>query len=125
MSGLSSIVEKVKQGERLSFEDGVALYRTSDVMTLARCANQVRERLNGNRTYFNVNRHINYTNICAIDCQLCQGAYARKPGEEGGYTMQLDQVFRFAEREYSESLTEFHIVGGLNPELPFSYYTDL
>ena len=85
----------------------------------------LRERLNGNKAYFNVNRHINYTNVCAIDCQLCQGAYARKPGEEGGYTMQLDQVFRFAEQEYSDSLTEFHVVGGLNPELPFSYYTDL
>jgi aminodeoxyfutalosine synthase len=63
--------------------------------------------------------------VCAIDCQLCQGAYARKPGEEGGYAMRLEEVFRFAEQEYSESLTEFHIVGGLNPDLPFSYYTDL
>ena len=85
----------------------------------------MRERLNGNLAYYNVNRHINYTNVCAIDCQLCQGAYARKPGEEGGYTMQLDQVFHFAEQEYSDSLTEFHIVGGLNPDLPFSYYIDL
>src|SRR3954454_10419315 len=125
MSALSSIVEKVGRGERLSFDDGVTLYRTSELMTLARCANQVRERKNGNLAYYNVNRHINYTNVCVIDCQLCQGAYARKPGEDGGYTMQLDQVFQFAEREYSDSLTEFHIVGGLNPELPFDYYLDL
>src|SRR5437660_7231143 len=92
---------------------------------LGRLANITRERLNGDKVYYNVNRHINYTNVCVIDCQLCQGAYARKPGQEGGYTMQLTQVFHFAEREYSDSLTEFHIVGGLNPELPFEYYLDL
>jgi aminodeoxyfutalosine synthase len=125
MSDLQHIVDKVQQGERLTLEDGVALYRSPDLISVGRAANLVRERLNGQRTYFNVNRHINYTNVCAIDCQLCQGAYARKPGEEGGYAMKLEEVFRFAEQEYSESLTEFHIVGGLNPELPFQYYTDL
>ncbi|HLQ76476.1 MAG TPA: aminofutalosine synthase MqnE, partial [Terriglobia bacterium] len=125
MSDLSSIAGKVQRSERLSFEDGVSLFRSSDVMTLARCANQVRERWNGNLAYYNVNRHINYTNVCAIDCQLCQGAYARKPGEEGGYAMRLEEVFRFAQGEYTDALTEFHIVGGLNPDLPFSYYTDL
>ena len=125
MSPLQTIADKVQRGERLSLEDGVALYRAPELAQVGRIANVLRERINGNKAYFNVNRHINYTNVCAIDCQLCQGAYARKPGEEGGYTMQLDQVFRFAEQEYSESLTEFHVVGGLNPDLPFSYYTDL
>jgi len=125
MRDIQHIVDKVHRGERLTLEDGVALYRTPDLLSLGRAANLQRERLNGHRTYFNVNRHINYTNVCAIDCQLCQGAYARKPGEEGGYAMKLEEVFRFAEQEYSESLTEFHIVGGLNPDLPFSYYTDL
>jgi len=125
MSNLSSIAEKVHRNQRLSYEDGVALYRSPDVMTLARCANEVRERLNGNVAYYNTNRHINYTNICAIDCQLCQGAYARKPGEAGGYAMRLEEVFKFAKAEYTDSVTEFHIVGGLNPDLPFSYYVDL
>ena len=97
MNELGSIIEKVHAGERLSFEDGAALYRTHDFVTLGRLANHVRERINGHRTYYNVNRHINYTNVCVIDCQLCQGAYARKPGEEGGYTMRLEQVFRFAD----------------------------
>ena len=124
MSDLQSIGKKVASGERLSFEDGVALYKHPDLIAVGRLANQVRERINGNVAYYNVNRHINYTNVCAIDCQLCQGAYARKPGEEGGYTMRLEQVFRFAEQEYTDSLTEFHIVGGLNPELPFQYYID-
>src|SRR5262245_27411570 len=125
MNDLQTIAGKVPRGERLSLEDGVALYRSPELAAVGRIANVARERLNGNKTYFNVNRHINYTNVCAIDCQLCQGAYARKPGEEGGYTMQLEQVFRFAEQEYSESLTEFHIVGGLNPDLPFDYYLAL
>src|SRR2546423_3807372 len=122
---INGISDKVYRGERLSLEDGVELFRSNDIFTLARLANHTRERLNANLTYYNVNRHINYTNVCVIDCQLCQGAYARKPGEDGGYSMLLDEVFQFAEREYSDSLTEFHIVGGLNPQLPFSYYTDL
>ena len=125
MTNRGAITQKVHHGERLSFEDGVELYRSKDILALGRLANHVRERLNGNLAYYNVNRHINYTNVCVIDCQLCQGAYARKPGQEGGYTMQLEQVFRFAEQEYTDSLTEFHIVGGLNPELPFEYYLDL
>src|SRR6266487_3477765 len=120
-----SIAEKVYRGERLSFDEGVEVYRMNDIVAVGRLANHVRERLNENFTYYNVNRHINYTNVCVIDCQLCQGAYASKPGEDGGYTMLLDEVLRFAEQEYTDSLTEFHIVGGLNPALPFSYYTDL
>src|SRR5262245_54607659 len=110
---------------RLCYEEGVELFRSTDLLAFGGRANEVRERLNGDLTYYNVNRHINYTNVCVIDCQLCQGAYARKPGQDGGYTMQLEQVLHFAEREYYDSLTEFHIVGGLNPELPFEYYLDV
>src|SRR5215831_19763165 len=125
MTELLSIMRKVQDGERLSFDEGVALYQSHDLFPLGRMANLVRERMNGNVVYYNVNRHINYTNLCVIDCQLCQGAYARKPGQEGGYTMELAQVFQFAEQQYSDSLTEFHIVGGLNPDLPFDYYLDV
>ncbi len=120
-----AIISKVDRGERLSFADGVALYESDDVLGVGRLAHQVRQRLNGNAAYYNVNRHINYTNVCVIDCQLCQGAYARKPGEEGGYAMTLEGVFRFAAQEYDDSVTEFHIVGGLNPDLEFQYYLDL
>jgi aminodeoxyfutalosine synthase len=125
MINWTAIQGKVDRGERVSAEEGVELFRSNDIVMLGRLANTTRERFNGDRTYYNVNRHINYTNVCVIDCQLCQGAYARKPGQEGGYTMQLEQVFRFAEQEYSDSLTELHIVGGLNSELPFEYYLDL
>src|SRR4026209_501674 len=116
MNDFTVIADKVHKAQRLSAEEGLELYRSYDIIPIVRLANQTRERFNGDRTYYNVNRHINYTNVCVIDCQLCQGAYARKPGEEGGYTMQLKQVFHFAQQEYTESLTEFHIVGGLNPE---------
>src|SRR4051812_311837 len=102
MSRLTSIADKVYSNQRISFEDGVELFRSNDIVAIGRLANYTRERLNGNRAYYNVNRHINYTNVCVIDCQLCQGAYARKPGEDGGYTMQLNDVFRFAEQEYTD-----------------------
>src|ERR1043166_6083501 len=101
MNRISEIAEKVYRNERLSFDDGVELFRSHDLLAVGRLGNHTRERLNGNRAYYNVNRHINYTNVCVIDCQLCQGAYARKPGEDDGYTMLLDDVFQFAEREYS------------------------
>jgi aminodeoxyfutalosine synthase len=125
MADFSAISRKIQNKERLTPEEGLALYESNDIVAIGRLANQVRERFNGDRTYYNVNRHINYTNVCVIDCQLCQGAYARKPGQDGGYTMQLTQVFHFAQQEYTDALTEFHIVGGLNPELPFDYYLDL
>jgi aminodeoxyfutalosine synthase len=124
-SVIHRIKQKVERGERLSFQDGITLYRSGDLIGLGRLADLVRVRLNGDLAFYNVNRHINYTNVCVIDCQLCQGAYARKPGEDGGYAMTLDQVFAFAEQKTNDSVTEFHIVGGLNPALPFQYYLDL
>src|SRR5688572_15935289 len=125
MGNLNAIRDKVLGNRRLTLDDGIELYRSNDIVAIGRLANHLRERLNGNLAYYNVNRHINYTNICVIDCQLCQGAYARKPGEEGGYQMHLNEVFQFAEQEFTDALTEFHIVGGLNPALPFEYYLDL
>src|SRR5205085_6786745 len=86
-------------------------------------ANVVRERLHGDRTYFNVNRHINPTNVCVAACRLC--AFGRKKDSPGAYTMALEEVFRIAGEGYSEAVTEFHIVGGLHPDLPFQYFTDL
>jgi aminodeoxyfutalosine synthase len=116
------IAEKVFAGERLSFENGVALYKTQDLHSLGRLANWVREKWNGNAGYYNINRHINPTNVCVVDCKFC--GFARKPNK-GGYTMTLEEVFYQASMGYTESVTEFHIVGGLHPYLKFSYFTDL
>ena len=109
--------------ERLSFDDAVTLYRSPDILALGWLANHVRERMHGNLTYFNVNRHINPTNVCVAACRLC--AFGRKKDAPGAYTMALDEAFASAASGYSEAVTEFHIVGGLHPDLPFQYYLDL
>jgi aminodeoxyfutalosine synthase len=122
-SRLNLIHEKVLAEERLTEDDGVALYRTPDVLAVGWMANYVREKLHGDRTYFNVNRHINHTNVCVVACRLC--AFGRKKDVPGAYTMALEEAFQAAASGYSEAVTEFHIVGGLHPDLPFEYFTDL
>ena len=86
-------------------------------------ANYVRERMHGDKAYFNVNRHINPTNVCVAACRLC--AFGRKKDAPGAYTMALEEVWNTAASGYTEAVTEFHIVGGLHPDLPFQYYVDL
>src|SRR5690242_10508391 len=120
---LEPIAERVLAGERLSFEDGVKLYRTGDILAVGWLANWVREKLHGDIAYFNVNRHINPTNVCVASCRLC--AFGRKKGEAGTYTMALEEAWEAAGSGYSEAITEFHIVGGLHPDLPFEYFMDL
>jgi aminodeoxyfutalosine synthase len=120
---LSPIAEKVFARERLSFDDAVALYRSPDILAIGWLANHVRERMHGNVAYFNVNRHINPTNVCVAACRLC--AFGRKKDALGAYTMALEEAFQTAASGYSEAITEFHIVGGLHPDLPFQYYLDL
>jgi aminodeoxyfutalosine synthase len=120
---LDSIHEKVLASERLDFDDGLALYRTGDILAVGWLANHVRERMHGDKTYFNVNRHINPTNVCVAACRLC--AFGRKKDSPGAYTMALDEAFETAASGYNEAVTEFHIVGGLHPDLPFQYFFDL
>jgi aminodeoxyfutalosine synthase len=120
---LADIREKVMARERLTGDDALALYRSHDVLAIGWLANYVRERLHGDRTYFNVNRHINPTNVCVAACRLC--AFGRKKNTPGAYTMALQEAWDAAASGYSEAVTEFHIVGGLHPDLPFSYFLDL
>ncbi len=122
-SRLEPIAERVQSGERLSFDDGVTLYQSPDLLAVGWLANLVRERMHGNLAYFNVNRHINPTNVCVAACRLC--AFGRKKGTEGSYTMALEQAWETAASGYTEAVTEFHIVGGLHPDLPFEYFLDL
>src|SRR3954453_5350085 len=117
------IHDKVVAGRRLDAPDALALYRTGDILALGWMANFVRERMHGDKTYFNVNRHINPTNVCVAACRLC--AFGRKKDAPGAYTMALDEAFQTAASGYSEAVTEFHIVGGLHPDLPFQYFLDL
>jgi len=120
---LSPIREKVLAGQRLSPDDALTLYRTADILAVGWLANHVRERMHGNSTYFNVNRHINPTNVCVAACRLC--AFGRKKDSPGAYTMALEEAWQTAASGYSEAVTEFHIVGGLHPDLPFEYFLDL
>ncbi len=122
-STLNPIAEKALAGQRLTFDDGLALYRSNDLLAIGYLANRVREKLHGTRTYFNVNRHINPTNACVASCRLC--AFGRQPDAPGAYTMALEEAFRIAGEGWTEAVTEFHIVGGLHPDLPFQYYVDL
>jgi len=122
-SRLTPIHAKVIARERLDADDALALYRTGDILALGWLANSVRERMHGNKTYFNVNRHINPTNVCVAACRLC--AFGRKKDTTGAYTIALDGAFQIAASGYTEAVTEFHIVGGLHPDLPFHYFLDL
>ena len=122
-AALLPIAAKVMAAERLSFEDGLALYRSPDILAVGWLANYVREKLHGDITYFNVNRHINPTNVCVASCRLC--AFGRKKDAPGTYTMALEEAWETAASGYSEAVTEFHIVGGLHPDLPFEYFLDL
>jgi aminodeoxyfutalosine synthase len=118
-----AITEKIHAREPLTFEDGVALYRHPDLLALGSLANAVRERLHGDRTYFNINFHINPTNVCEADCQFC--SFARlQPGMPQAYTMSLDQIRqKLVERE-GQPVTEIHIVSGLHGGVPWSWYLD-
>jgi aminodeoxyfutalosine synthase len=120
---LKPVAEKVLAGERLCFDDGIALYRTGDLLALGWLANRVREQRHGNACYFNVNRHINPTNVCVAHCRLC--AFGRNPDAEGAYTFALEEIWQRAEQGMREGATEFHLVGGLHPDLPFDYFLDL
>ncbi|HEV2276305.1 MAG TPA: aminofutalosine synthase MqnE [Acidobacteriaceae bacterium] len=120
---LRPVADKVFAGHRLDFADGLLLYRSNDILAVGWLANHVREKLHGNVAYFNVNRHINPTNVCVAACRLC--AFGRRKGSSGAYTMALEEAWQAAASGYSEAVTEFHIVGGLHPDLPFEYFLDL
>jgi len=120
---LEAIAERVASGERLSAEDALVLYQTGDILAVGWLANSVRERMHGDKTYFSVNRHINPTNVCVAACRLC--AFGKKKDAPGAYTMALEEAFQTAASGYTEAVTEFHIVGGLHPDLPFQYFLDL
>jgi aminodeoxyfutalosine synthase len=122
-SRLKPILDKVEQGERLSFDDGVTMYRSSDILAIGYMANLVREKLHGDVTYFNVNRHINPTDVCVASCRLC--AFGKRAKDPKAYTMSLEEVWHRAGEGYSEAVTEFHIVGGLHPELSLDWFCQM
>ena len=120
---LNRLAAKVEAGERLSFEDGIALYATDDLHALGKLADTVRRQRHGRATYFNVNRHLNPTNVCYVDCKFC--GFYRTPRQPDAYTHSIQDSLCIAGEAVKEGATELHITGGLNTKLPFSYFTDL
>ena len=119
---LLSIYDKVMEGERLSVEDGIRLFRSDDLPGISYLANWKTGQLHGDRTLYVRNQHLNPTNVCEYDCMFC--SFRRDAGEDGAYTYDL-QTIREKVKEMHPKTREIHIVSGLNPELAFSYYLDM
>ena len=122
-AALRPAAEKVFAGVPLDEADGSALAHSRDVWGIGRLADFARTRLHGDATFYNRNRHINYTNVCALSCKFC--SFYRKRGEDGAYEMPLEQVVATAKTAWDSGATEVHVVGGLHPWLKFDYYLDL
>ncbi len=122
-AGLKDIYEKVLKGERLSSKDGLRLFETSALPALGFLANIVRERFNGNNAYYIYNQHVNYSNICTNLCKFC--AFGKENGHEKAYCMSVEEIADKVKQRLDEPIKEVHIVGGIHPELPYSYYIDM
>ena len=120
---LDSIGRKVARGHRLTVEDGVVLFETPDIWTVCSLADAVRRRMHGDLAYYNINRHLNYSNVCALSCTFC--SFYRKAGQADAYEHSIDQIRQAAIETAEAGATEIHIVGGLHPHLPFDYYTGM
>jgi aminodeoxyfutalosine synthase len=123
-AGLAHINEKLHAGERLTFDDGVALFNAPDLLAVGALANRERERRHAARTYFNYNLRLEPTNVCEASCLFC--SFARlQPTDAAAYTMSHEQAWDKLRKRASQPLTEVHVVNGLHPDLPFDYYTEL
>ncbi len=114
---------KVEAGERLSFEDGVRLYQSNDILAMGALADMVRRRLNGDQVFFIYNQHINYSNICVNRCRFC--AFGKDKGDPAAYEMTIAEIAGKVRERLHEPITEVHIVGGIHPDLPYQYYRDM
>lgn len=120
---LYKIKEKLGAGVRLGLEDGIILYKSNDLIGVGRLADMVRRKKHDRKAYYVYNQHINYTNICSNHCLFC--AYTRNEGENGAFTFSIDDVRAKLLERIDEPVRELHVVGGLNPSIPFDYYIDL
>jgi aminodeoxyfutalosine synthase len=120
---MTDLADKVLAEERLTIEDGLRLYQSKHPYAVAALANHVRERLHGDRAFFNVNQHINYTNICNKFCRFC--AFQRLPKQEGAYWMKPEEVAQHVRDHLDKPVTEIHMVAGIYPKLGYDYYLDI
>ena len=122
-SDLADLARKIERGTRLEPEDALRLFRTPNLNALGRLATLSTESKVGNRVSYIVNRYINYSNYCILSCQFC--SFARKKRDNDGFELSIEQMVAKARESLELGITELHIVGGLHPSLPFSYYTDM
>jgi len=122
-SEVRDLYEKVASGARISDDDAQRLFESKDLNAVGAIADLVRQRKNGNRGSYILNRYINYSNYCILSCQFC--AFARKKRDKDGFQYSVEEIVDKARETVHLGITELHIVGGLHPSLPFSYYTDM
>jgi aminodeoxyfutalosine synthase len=122
-SEVGDLYEKVASGARISDDDAQRLFESKDLNAVGAIADFVRQRKNGNRASYIINRYINYSNYCILSCQFC--AFARKKRDKDGFQYSVEEIVDKAREAVHLGITELHIVGGLHPSLPFSYYTDM
>jgi len=116
----ATLQEKIASNTRISDDEALALFESNDLLAIGELAAEANRRKNGDRVYFNVNRHINYTNLCVNRCRFC--AFSKEKGAAGEYTLALEQIAEKAREAAAVGATEIHTVGGLHPDLPFEFY---
>ncbi len=122
-SEVADIWKKVRLGERLSFDDGVRLFRCGDLRVVGMMADGVRRKLHGQRAYYVINQHINYSNVCGNGCKFC--AFGTDAGSSLAFQLSVNDILEKVKERLNEPITEIHIVGGCHPRLPFSFYTEI
>ncbi len=122
-SELADLYDRVVAGERLNDDNALRLFRSRDIAALGAIANVVRERKNGQRASYIPNRYLNYSNICILDCQFCE--FGKRKRDAGAFELTIDQMVERVRQDLQSGVTEVHIVGGLHPSLPFSFYVDM
>jgi len=120
---LDGVRKKIEEGMRLSDADALGLFECPELLEIGELAALANRRINGDRVFFNQNRHINYTNICVNRCTFC--AFCREQGKDGAYSYALEEIFERASDAAASGATELHMVGGLHPDLPFDFYLQM
>src|ERR1700759_3387432 len=122
-SELRDLYDKVAAGERISEADALRLFESKDLNAIGAIADLARQRKVGNRASYIINCYINYSNYCILSCQFC--SFARKKRDADGFQFTIEEIVQKAREARQIGITELHIVGGLHPSLPFSYYTGM
>jgi aminodeoxyfutalosine synthase len=119
---MAEIAEKVRNGQRLSLEDGLFLYQSDDLLTIGQLANEANQSKNGKNVYFIENMTLYFTNVCEAHCSFCN--YRKDEGQEGAFTLTGEQMIDYVEKHITPGVREFHITGGHNNNVSFQYYKD-